>query len=84
MLVGLIVLGSLLYIIFNKENTGPLLNPVIETALSNKVSPSPTPTPTPIEFNYDKSTDLQKELEKVGPEVSDIDFEDLQKLQNSL
>lgn len=38
-------------------------------------SPSPTPVSTPKTFQFDSTTDLQKELEKVDPKVLDSDFE---------
>lgn len=32
-------------------------------------------SPTPQTFKYDSSTDLEKELESINPEVLDADFE---------
>jgi len=45
---------------------------------SNEVNSNPTPIPTPNApktFQFDSSTDLEAELEKVNPEVLDSDFE---------
>lgn len=38
-------------------------------------SPTPTPAPTPKQFKFDSSTDLEKELESINPQVSESDFE---------
>lgn len=43
--------------------------PVTSSAIS-----SPTPSPTPKTFQFDGSTDLSQELDKVNPEVLDSDF----------
>lgn len=42
------------------------------------LAPSPTPAPTsntPKTFQFDSSTDLKGELEKINPQVLDSDFE---------
>ncbi len=48
----------------------------------NLVGPTPTPAPTPIPtpnapktFQFDSSTDLKVELDKVNPQILDTDFQ---------
>lgn len=44
--------------------------------MQSSAAPTPVPTPNaPKTFNFDSSTDLQGELEKVNPQVLDSDFE---------
>lgn len=38
------------------------------------IQPTSTPSPTPKTFQYDSSTDLNKELDNVNPQVLDSDF----------
>lgn len=44
-----------------------------------RVKPLPTLSPTPKvkQFKFDASTDLEKELESVSPEILESDFENL-------
>lgn len=65
----LIVLGIIVIIFTNKD--GRLIAP----ATQSLSTPMPTATPAaPIIFQFDKSTDLELELEKVNPQVLDSDF----------
>jgi len=80
----LLLIGILLFLgnlIFNKQSNQTLINPDGKTLLQQitkqTVSPTPTPSPTPIEYNFDKTTDLKKEIETINPEVLDSDFDNL-------
>lgn len=80
----ILILGF--YLITQKTNSLRLLAPQGKAEQSPKVAPSPTltPTPTPPIFNYNRSTNLKEELEKVSPQVDSSDFVELKKLINSL
>lgn len=86
MLIGIfIVLGNF---IFSKTNPQKLISPD-EKAISQKITgqkiiPSPTLTPTPIESYFNKSTNLQKELDTINPAVLDSDFDNLKQITTSL
>ena len=57
---------------------GGLVGPTfIQQIISQQPSPTPAPSPTPNApktFQFDSSTDLKMELEKVNPQVLDSDF----------
>ena len=62
---------------FTVSSKGSLVSP----GAGKTDSPSPTPMPTPAnnppkEIRYDSSTNLQKELEAIDPQVLDSDFEE--------
>jgi hypothetical protein len=74
----IIFVGIGVFLIFGKS--GDLVSPKIPL-LINKSNPSPIPEGTPAppnapkSFQYDSSTDLEAELEKVNSQVLDSDFE---------
>lgn len=80
-IVAILILGIIfLVIIKNVSNKdGGLVAPTfIQQITSQQSSPSPTAVPTPNApktFQFDSSTDLKAELEKVNPQVLDSDFE---------
>lgn len=63
-------------IIFGKEKSG-VVGPNFSRIQNQDVSPQPSNAPpqAPKTFDFDSSTDLEVELEKVNPEVLDSDFE---------
>ena len=71
-IVGIWSFGS------NSRTSGDLVNPQILQVFSKQTPPS-TPSPASIQapktFNFDKTTDLKVELEKINPQVLDSDFE---------
>lgn len=77
MLIGIFVILS--NFIFSKTNTQTLIS-----SDGQKITPSPTPTPTPIEYHFDKSTNLKKELDSINPQVLDSDFDNLKQITISL
>ncbi len=83
-LIGIfVILGNF---ILNKTNSQELISPDGKKILQQitKQETTPTPTPTPVEFHFDRSTDLQKELETVSPEVLDNDFDSLKTITSQL
>ena len=53
-----------------------LIGPILKSFKSQE-KPVPSPSPnikTPVEFKFDSMTDLNAELDKVNPQVSDQDF----------
>ncbi len=79
LIVGLIILGSILYLITSGTVSRGLVSPNFQS-LSNQAvsSPTPTPRPTPQSFQFDSNTDLNQELQRVNPKVGTEDFQDLQ------
>ncbi len=69
----IITLGILLWLKLAGNKSHNLVNPQILTP-SETSSPVPTPS-VPKTFNFDSSTDLKVELEKVSPQILDSDFE---------
>lgn len=70
---GIIVL--LIWIVVSKSRGG-LIGPSFMQQNGSKSTPTPIATPNaPKSFNFDASTDLKAELEKVNPQVLDSDFE---------
>lgn len=63
-------------IIFGKERGG-LVGPSFSRIQNQDVSvqPSSVPPQAPKSFDFDSSTDLKAELEKINPEVLDSDFD---------
>lgn len=57
---------------------------ILQKVTGQKIAPTPTPTPTPIEFHFDKSTNLQKELDTINPDVLNSDFDLLKQITTSL
>ncbi len=57
-------------------------NTLLETGFNKLSTSTPTPMPlaspnAPKTFQFDSSTDLKAELEKVNPQILDSDFEEL-------
>lgn len=63
----IIIFITVITIIFSRREAS--VAPVSPSAIS-----SPTPSPTPKTFQFDSSTDLNKELDNVNPQVLDSDF----------
>lgn len=66
------------YFVISKREDGMVGPKLIQQVTRQQDSPtaSPSPTPnTPKTFQFDSSTDLKAELEKVNPQVLDSDFE---------
>lgn len=76
-IISLIILVAVGWLIFKSNTAGDLVNPLLQG--SDKTTPTPSETPAPPNapktFQFDSSTDLKKELEKVNPWVLDTDFE---------
>lgn len=75
--------------LFKKSNDGKLVGPDFNQLLQQS---SATPAPysdipaynPPKEFKYDRSTNLQAELESIDPQISTNDFEELKALIQSI
>lgn len=65
------------FILLNKNSGGNLVAPGLNIGKTNTETPAPTNAApvAPKSFQFDSSTDLNAELEKINPEVSDSDFE---------
>ncbi|MBI2599500.1 hypothetical protein HYW43_01100 [Candidatus Daviesbacteria bacterium] len=69
------ILAIALFVMVFKEKTN-LISPVNLGRLQTKQTPVPLATPAaPKTFQFDKTTDLKLELEKVDPKVLDSDFD---------
>ncbi|TSC88263.1 MAG: hypothetical protein G01um10147_168 [Microgenomates group bacterium Gr01-1014_7] len=68
-IVCIIFLAVILVLVFSGRQSNLMVTPTS--------SPGPTPTvmPKPKTFQFDSSTDLNAELEKVDPKVLESDFE---------
>lgn len=66
-IITVIIFITFIIIIISRQETR--VSPV-----SSSPSPSLTPSPTPKTFQFDASTDLNQELDKVNPQVLDSDF----------
>ncbi len=66
-LVGLVVVS--IYLILSGT-----LHGTSKTLANPNYEPSPSPSPTTKQFKFDKSTNLQKELDSINPEIKDSDF----------
>lgn len=87
----LILIGTLVVLenfLLSKTDSEELVSPVGKNILQQitrqKISPTPSSTPTPIIYNFNKSTDLQTELETINPEVLDSDFGSLKQITTSI
>lgn len=73
-LIILVLLGITTWFILTNRSQNNLANPYVSSP-----TPAPTATPAPpvapTTYQFDGSTDLEAELEKVNPEVLDSDFE---------
>lgn len=64
----------------DRSQNGDLVNP-LNKILPSQSTPFPTPVSTPVPpqapktFQFDSSTDLEAELEKVNPQVLESDFD---------
>lgn len=82
-LIGIFIfLGNIFFGKTSDNLTSPVENNLLQKAGLQKITP--TPTPTPIQYNFDKSTDLQKELDTINPEVLDSDFDNLKTITSQL
>lgn len=78
------VMAYIGYSVFPKEQPKELITPTKTNSISLKVTPTPTPAPTPVVFQFNNSTDLNKELNTVNPQVLNSDFEKIDKILPSL
>lgn len=72
--ITLVILGYLTFRFTYPDWQSKLVGSDLTTSSSN-LAPSPTAEPKPKTFQFDSSTDLEKELEKIDPKVLDSDFE---------
>lgn len=73
--VLVVIVGLILSIQKDQALSGPNF---IQQVTNSQKTPSPTPAPTPNapkSFQFDSSTDLEAELQKINPEILDSDFE---------
>jgi hypothetical protein len=82
--MGVVVLGVSIYLggnfILKRLEFKPILVGPGPGVLAAKTTPSSEPSPNikiPKSFQFDETTDLQKELDQVSPEVTDQDFSPL-------
>lgn len=79
LLIMLTILATIVVYFVTSKKGGGLVSPtLIQQITSQQASPTSTPVPTPSTpktFQFDSSTDLEAELEKVNPQVLDSDFE---------
>ncbi len=85
-LIGIFVfLGNLF---LNNIRPQELISPngknILQQITRQTITPSPTPSPTPIEYHFDKSTNLQKELDTINPKILDSDFDSLKTITSQL
>lgn len=83
-LIGIILLLGNFVLNKNSVPTAIEKMTVLPKSFSQNSKPTLTPTPTPIVFHFNKSTNLQQELESINPEVLDSDFDSLKKTINQL
>jgi hypothetical protein len=82
--IAVVLVAICLGLLFNSQKSSPkLLSPILEKASLQKMTPSVTPTPTPIEFKFNRSTDLKKELDLVNPQVESSEFKALEEIIRS-
>ena len=70
----ILIIGYVLFIMAQGGSPKELVNPNFSQMIT-KSTPTPTPKPTLKTFQFDSSTDLKSELEKVNPKVLDSDFQ---------
>lgn len=76
MIVVLVILAVAVLFFINNKNGGKLVSPVSLQAVKSSPTPMPLATPNaPKTFQFDASTDLKQELQKINPQVLDSDFE---------
>ena len=79
LLILMILIGLIAFKIFTitpQGWKGDLIDSMGQKIPIQTANPSPVPSPNaPKTFQFDSSTDLQAELEKVNPKVLDSDFE---------
>lgn len=79
---GIIIL--LIMIILGIFLLGNLSSQKVTAPQTFSVSPTTTPIPTPIQYRFDSSTDLKKELDSVDPIILDNDFDNLKNIVSQL
>ncbi len=79
LLITLTILAMIVaYFVRSKENVSLVGPAFIQQITHSQPIPTPTPVATPNApktFQFDSSSDLKAELEKVNPQVLDSDFE---------
>ncbi|MBI4035821.1 hypothetical protein HY383_02645 [Candidatus Daviesbacteria bacterium] len=77
-LVLLIIGVVIIFFLFNQK-VSSLTSPASKQNQANQVTPTPSTSSynPPAQVQYDSSTDLQKELESINPQVLDEDFSGL-------
>ncbi|MBI2020795.1 hypothetical protein HYS94_05300 [Candidatus Daviesbacteria bacterium] len=74
----IIIVGIWWFLMGQGDKTKGLVSPQLPK-IFNKSTPIPEPTAVPPNapktFQFDESTDLEAELEKINPQVLDSDFE---------
>ena len=69
-------IGLVLFVLPPQGWKAKLITPIGQTRQNSDVSAPPLPTPNaPKTFQFDSSTDLKMELEKINPQVLESDFE---------
>lgn len=77
LIIAAIIIVGILWFGLSSKTSKDLVNPFLgqpKPTPSETSSPDPTPA-VPKTFNFDSSTDLKMELDKVNPQVLDSDFE---------
>lgn len=78
LLGGGILILIIVWLLIGGKNNGGLVGPAVMQQVTNSQptsAPTPAPTPNaPKTFNFDSSTDLKAELDKVNPQILDSDF----------
>ncbi len=70
------LIGLKIFVLTPLGWTGNLINPMGQKSQSFDIRSTPATTPNaPKSFQFDSSTDLKMELDKVNPQVLDSDFE---------
>lgn len=77
--------GNFLFRGLNSQKlTSPNGKTILPQISKQTFTPTLTPAPTPIIFHFDKSTNLQTELDSINPQVKDSDFDTLKTITTSL
>lgn len=76
LVVVLTILATAVVYFVTSRGDGGLVGPTLQVREQSSPAPTPAPTPAvPKTFQFDSSTDLKVEWEKVNPQVLDADFE---------
>lgn len=76
LIICLLVILAVIFFpaLVHKKNTLAMPGFIKQTKITQSV-PTVAPSVVPKTFQFDRSTDLKKELEKVNPQILDSDFE---------